>query len=92
MATLTKENLNVVEQPITEGKLRFLGGSKFDAFNDLVLNDLVKSLWLPAGIKPERKQEIMQGAIAGAMGIKPQDEIEGLLLSLIHISEPTRPY
>ena len=62
----------------SEGKLKVIGGSNFDPFNDLMVNAVAGTTWL-GGMSEDRRAEVMQGALCGAIGIKPQDEIEGLL-------------
>ncbi len=71
----------VVHEPDgKEPKLNKLGGSRFDAFNDWMIQGIVSAQWM-GGASDERKHEIMQGALAGAIGIGPRDEIEGMLVS-----------
>ena len=60
------------------GSLKRIGGSRSDAFNNIVANQVMKSLWTAhsdsAGLDSQ-----YQAALATMMGIEPCDEIEGML-------------
>jgi hypothetical protein len=44
-----------------------------------LINQAISALWIPEGTSEERKNELIESAIALLQGIKPQDEIEGML-------------
>jgi len=60
-------------------KLKPLGGSNFDSFNTVLINQAVGSLWKPANLsaKEQEKRNSMAAAVMHAIG--PRDEIEGML-------------
>ncbi|HKT18361.1 MAG TPA: hypothetical protein VJR47_09985 [Stellaceae bacterium] len=61
-----------------KGELKRLGGSKSDAFNNVVLNQAISSLWL-AHSDEETRQNQYTAALMAIAGFKPQDELEGML-------------
>jgi hypothetical protein len=61
-----------------EGKLKALGGSQADPFNNVIANQAVDSLWTKNSSQDWRSSQM--SAVAGAlMGIGPKDELEGML-------------
>ncbi len=44
-----------------------------------LINQALNTLWIPAGTSAERRNEHIQSAIALLQGIKPENEIEGML-------------
>src|SRR5215212_2483220 len=63
-----------------EGKLKLLGGSKNDAFNDMVANQAARALWT-AHSDEVAKHEQHQAVVAAMIGIAPRDELEGMLVA-----------
>jgi hypothetical protein len=61
-----------------EGKLRSIGGSKSDTFNNVLANQVVSSLWLKHADEDGR-ENLLSAAVAGLIGIAPKDELEGML-------------
>jgi hypothetical protein len=61
-----------------EGKSKEIGGSMFDAWNDIITNQAVQSLWVANSNEQQRAMQI-SAAVAGLIGIQPKDEIEGML-------------
>jgi len=77
-----KKDLEVIYPSIDEleleGKLKHIGGSTVDAWNDVLIGQSVDALWLNRSDQKERQKQII--ATVGALaGIKPRDEIEGML-------------
>jgi hypothetical protein len=64
--------------PPPEGKLKMVGGSMSDEFNTIVMNQALQTLWLAHSDKEARDQKY-QAAISAMVGIKPGDEVEGML-------------
>ncbi len=61
-----------------EGRLKQIGGSKSDSWNNVLANQAAQSLWL--GHSDKASREIQHGAaITGMMGIGPRDELEGMI-------------
>ncbi len=60
------------------GKLKAFGGSASDAFNNLLANAVMSTLWLKNSDPEERDQQLSAMA-AALVGIAPQDELEGML-------------
>jgi hypothetical protein len=62
------------------GKLRRIGGSKSDNWNNVIANQTMQTLWLKNSDEDARKTQV-SAAIAGLIGINPNDELEGMLAS-----------
>lgn len=54
-------------------------GSGQQALNQQLIRQAIDTLWFPAGISEAEAQERGEAAIALLQGIKPRDEIEGML-------------
>src|SRR5437773_10084840 len=59
------------------GSLKRIGGSISDAFNNIVSNQAISSLWVAHSDSAGLDSQYRAG-IAGMMGIAPRDEIEGM--------------
>src|SRR5262245_17526575 len=75
---LAPKTLRVSPPENERGSLKRVGGSMNDAFNNIVANQAIKSLWVAhsdsAGLDSQ-----YQAALAAMMGIEPRDELEGML-------------
>jgi hypothetical protein len=60
------------------GNLKNIGGSVSDAFNNVLANSAVQTLWLKHADSTERDRQ-MSALMAALIGIAPQDELEGML-------------
>jgi hypothetical protein len=72
------EVLQVTPPEARCGELKELGGSSDDGFNNILANQVVQALWLANSDKDDRTRQ-MQAALSAMFGIKPQDELEGML-------------
>src|SRR5690348_8499131 len=73
-----EETLRVGKPEDGAGRLKSIGGSQDDTFNNVLANQVVSALWLNRtndGYRGEQKA----AAISSLMGIGPKDEIEGML-------------
>src|SRR5215213_10879394 len=61
-----------------EGRLKLLGGSASDAFNNTLANQVIKTLWR-AHADEEERQKLISACAAALIGIGPKDELEGML-------------
>ena len=61
-----------------KGELKYLGGSASDAFNNVLANQAIRSLWL-AHADDDERQKLRSAAVAGLVGIGPKDELEGMI-------------
>ena len=79
---MTKEkNVRVVDAPNPEaadGRLKFIGGSKFDDFNNILANSVIQCLWYGSDGKQDVERKT-QAAIATLASLSPENEIEGML-------------
>jgi hypothetical protein len=60
------------------GQLKSIGGSKSDTWNNVIANQTIQTLWRKNSNEEERKNQV-NAAIAGLIGINPNDELEGML-------------
>jgi hypothetical protein len=60
------------------GKLKSIGGSKSDTWNNVIANQAVQTIWGKNSNEDERKKQV-SATIAGLIGINPNDELEGML-------------
>jgi hypothetical protein len=60
------------------GKLKRIGGSMSDDWNNILANQTVSALWYKTSDFETAKQQ-RSAAIAGLIGIEPRDELEGML-------------
>ena len=60
------------------GTLKLIGGSANDAFNSIVANQAMKSLWV-AHSDSDSLDKQYQATIHAMVGIGPKDEIEGMM-------------
>lgn len=67
-----------LEHP-SKPKLKGLGGSAFDDFNNVLATSAIRSLWYGDCSKEETDRRI-QSALATLISLKPADEIEGMLI------------
>ena len=78
-ATKAKPKVTNVTHPSQERpQLKALGGSQSDAWNNILANQTMQSLWLKHSNEDDRDKQIKATA-AALIGIAPNDEIEGML-------------
>ena len=61
-----------------KGRLKQVGGSQSDQWNNLLANQAVQSLWL-RNSGPEERDKQLSATVAALMGIAPRDELEGMM-------------
>ncbi len=61
-----------------EGKLKAVGGSRSDDFNNILINQACRSLWTAHSDETGVERQF-QATLAAMMGIAPRDEVEGML-------------
>ena len=77
--TKAKPKVANVTHPTQERpQLKALGGSQSDAWNNILANQAMQSLWLKHSNEDDRDKQIKATA-AALIGIAPKDEIEGML-------------
>ena len=60
------------------GRLKSIGGSKSDRWNNTLANQAVQSLWLKNSSAEEREKQL-SATVAALSGIAPKDELEGMM-------------
>jgi hypothetical protein len=63
----------------SDPKLKYLGGSNFDAWNNTIANQATNSIWHGHNPNAERTHERQVAALSLLAGISPNDEFEGML-------------
>jgi hypothetical protein len=58
--------------------LQRLGGSQSDSWNNVLANQVIRTLWLNKSDEQARDQQL-SAAVAGLIGIGPKDELEGMI-------------
>ena len=61
------------------GHLKVIGGSMSDDWNNLVANQTTRTLWFFADSDPQEIRRERHAAVDALMGIKPGDELEGMI-------------
>jgi hypothetical protein len=80
--TKTNKRPSIIRMPPAgeqRGDLRSISGSDNDDFSTILANQVVKALWREPYDFDEQTQ-LMQAALAAMIGMKPRDELEGMLI------------
>ena len=68
-----------VHDPSTlKGRLKVIGGSMSDDWNNMVANQTINTLWLKHSDAEDRRQQ-RHATVDALIGIKPKDEMEGMI-------------
>jgi hypothetical protein len=71
-------SVNASDPDSHSGKLKCVGGSQSDHWNNIIVNQAVKSLWLKHS-DDETADSQRKATVSGLVGIGPTDEIEGMI-------------
>jgi hypothetical protein len=78
-STKSEPKVTRVIHPSQEApRLKCLGGSQSDTWNDILANQTLQTLWLKHSDEGERDKQVRATA-AALIGIAPQDELEGMM-------------
>jgi hypothetical protein len=72
------EVLQAKDPSLHRGELKRLGGSSSDDWNNRIANDTINTLWVKNSDEETRHRQMM-AAIDGLIGIRPRDELEGMM-------------
>ncbi len=61
-----------------KGRLKNIGGSQSDHWNNTLANQAVQALWVKNSSTEERDKQL-SATVAALMGIAPKDELEGMM-------------
>jgi len=61
-----------------KGRLKNIGGSQSDHWNNTLANQAVQALWLKNS-SPEERDKQLSATVAALVGIAPKDELEGMM-------------
>jgi len=68
----------VHDPELEEGKLKRIGGSGSDDWNNTLANQTVQALWVKNS-SPEECDKQLSATVAALVGIAPKDELEGMM-------------
>ncbi len=69
----------VVDDPEDRrGRLKSIGGSQSDHWNNILANQAVQALWVKNS-SPEERDKQLSATVAALIGIAPKDELEGMM-------------
>jgi len=75
----TKPSTVVANDPDDlKGRLKNIGGSRSDHWNNILANQTVQALWLKHS-DPATRDKQYSAAVAALVGIGPKDELEGMM-------------
>jgi hypothetical protein len=75
----TKPSTVVAEDPDDRrGRLKSIGGSQSDRWNNTLANQTIQALWLKNS-SPEERDKQLSATVAALIGIGPKDELEGMM-------------
>jgi hypothetical protein len=78
-AVAVRERTIVAKDPTQQpGKLKIIGGSASDDWNNILANQTIQTLWVKHSDE-EALDRQLAATSAALIGIKPQDELEGML-------------
>jgi hypothetical protein len=63
----------------TNPKLKYIGGSNFDAWNNTLANQALSSGWYGNNPDAERTHKLQSAGLSFLAGIEPKDQLEGML-------------
>jgi hypothetical protein len=83
-AAKAQKGVTLRAHPPTSGKgeLKILGGSNSDDFNNQIAIQVINSLWLKHSSEQDKEKQFA-AAVAALAGVRPQDELEGMLAAQI---------
>src|SRR4051812_22534514 len=87
MKKSSPETVQIPQPGMQEAKFKALGGSRSDDFNTIVSCQVINALWLEGDAEARQRQ--LAGAGAALIGIKPADEIEGMLAAQMVVTHNT---
>ena len=61
------------------GRLKALGGSRSDDWNNTIANETIQALWFFKNSDEKTKSQQTRAALLGLIGIAPRDELEGMM-------------
>ena len=71
------KTLRVSPHGAQNAELQPIGCSSNDAFNNIVLNQALRAVWVSSD--SDQRDQQYQAALAGMIGLKPRDELEGMM-------------
>jgi hypothetical protein len=63
---------------VRKGRLKQIGGSRSDDWNNILANQTVQALWLKHS-DPETRDKQYGATVAALVGVGPKDELEGMI-------------
>lgn len=70
-----------------KGRLKALGGSESDHWNNILANQALQSLWAKNSSQEDRDKQL-NATLAALAGIGPKDELEGMMAAQLIATTP----
>jgi hypothetical protein len=74
----SKRRIDIHDPDDLKGTLQHVGGSRSDAWNNVIINQAVRTLWIKHSDE-EAFDTQRKATVLGLAGIGPKDEMEGML-------------
>src|SRR5262245_23401849 len=71
--------LQIHDPSKSKGRLKPIGGSMSDDWNNILANQTIRALWLWKDADPEDIRRERHAAVDAMIGIAPRDELEGMI-------------
>jgi hypothetical protein len=69
----------MISIPTEPAKLRAFGGSNSDDFNNVIIHNVVQSVWLPKTYDDDSKALVISAAYSALKAFAPTDELEAMI-------------
>jgi hypothetical protein len=74
-----KPELHVHDPSKLKGRLKPIGGSRSDDWNNILANQTISALWYWKGADGEQTRRQQRATVDAMIGIAPRDELEGMI-------------
>lgn len=64
-----------------EGRLKAIGGSMSDDWNNIIANQAIKALWIRSNAGDEEIEQQRHATVDALIGMAPRDELEGMIVA-----------
>jgi hypothetical protein len=64
-----------------EGRLKAIGGSMSDDWNNIIANQAIKALWIRSNAGDEEIEQQRHATVDAMIGMAPRDELEGMIVA-----------
>jgi hypothetical protein len=79
MPRVKKPEVHVHDVSKLRGRLKVIGGSMSDDWNNILANQTIRTLWFFENSDAEEIRRQRHAAVDALVGIAPRDELEGMI-------------